>query len=446
MNRTYFLFALLLPLFCFSQNTPWEQVHLSDFYKNDKGFVVVQEEGFYIVDSIYCYLYDIGLQEDVPTFRQYNLAFIDDVGEVLELYNQIYDPLTGTWQNNEFVTNVYDGDLNLVEIKRQAWSAANSAWVNGEKTINTPNEFGNYTAILNQKWHSPTNNWRNVYQQKITYNQEGYIQLLEHEEWDTTNLLWKDIFRTVYGVTPEGQIALTLFQLFQNGDYQNISREVYIYDVDDPSLEVEKVTEVWNAGATAWDQSSHILKEYDPSDNLTTETHQLWNNPDSSWLNKDRFLRNYNANGNVTKKTDLTWNGAQWDNFFQTQNSYDSLFNLTRFEVVQWVLDGWIPLNSCDQFWRFHHSFVHADEVQQLDCIFPNPMQNGSVIFCPELLKHGHVQVAIFDLSGKLVYTKRAEHQNFVNIAQPISTGMYILNISNKKGLNISKKIMIVGE
>ena len=178
MNKFNLLWTMLLPCFCFSQNAAWQQVDWKDYVDNDKGTVVFQEEDFYVVDSIYCYLYDPFLQEDIPTSRQYNISFIDDVGEILESYSQQFDPMAGTWQNSAFTTNVYDDEVDLVEVKTEVWDVVNSGWMNAERTQNVPNEFGNYTQVLNQKWHVQTADWRNVFQQKITYNDNGHIQLL----------------------------------------------------------------------------------------------------------------------------------------------------------------------------------------------------------------------------------------------------------------------------
>ncbi|MEO1261282.1 MAG: T9SS type A sorting domain-containing protein [Bacteroidota bacterium] len=445
MNRLYFIvLAIALPVFLCSQSYPWDNIQLTDIYKKQQVANWNNSGDFYVVDSIYCYLYVDSLQMQVPVSRSYNLAFTDQDGEILETLEQQYDQATHTWVNVFFTYNGYDDENNLTETIRHRWDTGLSDWVYDTKTLNEPNEFGNYTHVLNQNWNKAAGDWRNVNQQKLTFNDEGFIQLLEFEEWDTAANDWSKVFRIVYAVTPEGAIATTYFQLFINNSYQNISREIYSFDPVFADLETERLSEIWISDSMFWQRSSRVVKDYDSNANLATETIQKWDAPNNNWLNENRFLRNYNSNGDVTIQTHLTWNGQQWNNFFQTHNSYDSVFNQTRFEVFIWSQGEWGALNSCDLFWRFHHEVVSTRETWEMTCEFPNPYRPGHLVICSELASEGPIALSIFDLSGKMVYSKRIENQNFINIAEPIPTGLYVLNLSDRNGRMFSKKIVIV--
>ncbi|HFA51534.1 MAG TPA: T9SS type A sorting domain-containing protein [Bacteroidetes bacterium] len=443
MNRIFSFFLLLffsinLP----AQQRPWGGIDLNDFYKTKKKELTERSGDFYVVDSLYCFLFDGASQMDVPTTRQYNLEFSDDGGEVLESLTQEYLP-EGNWRNSQHEFFIYDSEGNLVEQTKQLWDTLSGAWVNDLRTSNTPNANGDFTDVLNQKWDVAANGWQNLDRLILEYDQNGNIQLLEQEVWDTMAAGWGKSFRILYAQTPEGQIASTLFQLWQNAGYQNISRTFLTYD-DATDLETEQVAEVWNNAEMQWFKSSRSLKDYDSSGNLTSETTQLWNAPDTAWLNQNLFLRNYNADGEVTIKTDLVWNGDQWRNFFQTENSFDQNGNIDRFQVSQWDGDSWQQLNSCDFYWRFHHVVEAVEKANELDCKMPNPYKIGTPFSCPGLLSGQAERLSVFDLSGKMVYTKEIENQNFINIAEPLPTGLYILIVSGKEGLIFKRKTVIV--
>ncbi|HHM21041.1 MAG TPA: hypothetical protein ENJ20_03360, partial [Bacteroidetes bacterium] len=275
------LIVLLLPLWGISQNRPPAEIDLSYFYKNNTGHVQKKGEEFYVVDSIQCFLFVDSLQMERPTTRTYNIAFLDESGDILESIDQEYDPEQGVWNNTFHTTNHYDDEVNLIEITKQRWDPIAGAWINLSRTINVPNEFGNFTEVLNQNWYPPGQNWRNASRQTLQYNDDGLIQTLVHEVWDTVAAQWNRVFRIVYAVTPDGQIASTLFQLDINGTFQNISRETYSYDPVFTQLETERLAEIWVADSMQWQRSSRVVKEYDSNANLTTETSQLWDNANS---------------------------------------------------------------------------------------------------------------------------------------------------------------------
>ena len=223
-----------------------------------------------------------------------------------------------------------------------------------------------------------------------------------------------------------------------------ISREVYSYDPIFTQLETERRADIWLSDSMDWQWSSRLVREYDSNANLTSNTKQKWDINGNNWLNEMRSLINYNANGDPTLTTELAWNGQQWGNSFQIKNTYDSVFNKTRSEVFHWDMDEWQPSQTCDFYYTFHQEIVAVDEVQHFTCKVPNPYRVGTPVYCHDFSVQTAVQLNIFDLSGKLIYSKQIENQNFINIAQSIPTGLYVLNISNGKGQHFSKKIVIV--
>lgn len=394
---------------------------------------------FYVVDSLYCHLYD-SAQMEVPNIRQSNLDFTED-GEVLESISQNYLPDLAEWQNFERQTYVYDQNLTI-EQERQVWNLTTLDWQNDTRWENQWNADGFAEHLVTKKWNILQNDWRNFEQLFFNYDTDGNIESFEVETWDTLAGVWNRVFRILYAVNAEGQVVSELFQLWVDNDYKSLNRKFRFFDDLNTHLLNEEVTEIWDEGLQDWVNSNRQLYGYDSNDNRTEQTNQIWIVQDSAWENQARILQNFNADDEVTLRTELTWGNDQWVNFFQTNNVYDTVANLVRFEVSEWQVNEWIPASSCDFYWRFSH-VVGTQEVLQLDCHIPNPYSLGTLFRCPDLPQGEKLQLEVFDLSGKLVYAKSFEGGNFVNIAKPLRTGLYVLVIRGESGILHSQKIVV---
>lgn len=440
MKKTYYLFAALLLSFpLLSQNYLWGNYPVETVLAMAE--LPVMDEDFYVVDSLYCSQFDEEMMEN-PVSRQYNLDFTSE-GAVLESISQNYNSELAEWQNNRRELYTYDGAGNVFEQVGQAWDEGGQNWQNDTRQVNTWNAESDLEETLNQRWHLAGNNWRNFEKLIFGYDADGFISSFEQELWDTVAVDWKKSFRILYAVNGEGQVVSTLFQLWQDGDFNSLSRTFHEFDGE---LETGITTEVWNMADEIWVNSSRKTKAHDSNGNLTTETDQIWIVQDSTWQNQNRILQNFNAEGDVTLRTQLTWGNDQWVNFFQTMNSYDTVANLVRFEVAQWQINEWVPLNSCDFYWRFSHEFVAVAEAGFEACSLPNPYRLGTSVECANLPEGEKKALNLFDLSGKLVHTENLDNQNFINIAGPLNEGMYVLVIRGEKGVLLAQKLMVRGE
>jgi hypothetical protein len=402
----------------------------------------LQAQDFYVVDSLYCYIYHPVSQAATPTERQYNLAF-SDKGEVLESRKEERPSWLGLWRNKTLTNYSFDTQGNLVEHTEQRWDTLASNWINDKRTQNTPNANGGFTQVLNQQWSNGA--WQNIDRIISSFNANGHIETLAQELWDAGLNAWKKNFRIVYATNAQGQFIQTKFQFWNQaaGNYYDVSRTTYTYNTQNPSLEAENITEIYNAVSSQWDKSSRSVKGYDSNGNRTEETTQLWNNVNNDWLNQNRIVQNFNANKKVTLRTELVWNGTQWVNFFQTNNVYDANENLTRFEVFQWQVNQWKLLNSCDFFWRFHHEVLSTGTVQPAVCRIPNPYKPGTPFFCEALQAERFDRLALYDLTGRMAWIEKIENQHFINIPASVPAGMYVLKLSGEKGLFYTQKIII---
>ena len=152
----------------------------------------LRAQDFYVVDSLYCYTHDPVTQAPTPTERQYNLAFTQDDGEVLESRKEERPSWTAQWRNSTYTTYVYDGQNNLIEQTEQRWDTLANDWKNYKRTQNTPNPNGDYTLVLNQQWSNGS--WQNIDKVISTFNANGHIETLSQELWDAGMNSWQKNF------------------------------------------------------------------------------------------------------------------------------------------------------------------------------------------------------------------------------------------------------------
>ncbi|MCF8245964.1 MAG: T9SS type A sorting domain-containing protein [Saprospiraceae bacterium] len=393
---------------------------------------------FYVVDSLYCYSHNGATT--TPTERQYNISF-SPTGEALESRREKYLPWLGQWRNLAHLTYVYDNQGNLVQQVEQSWDTLALDWVNATITENTPNPNGDFTQTVNSVWDGQ--NWQFSEMVNSTFGANGFIETLTQQLWENGN--WRNNLRILYATNAVGKFVQTKFQLWNttSNSFYDVNRQTYFYDSQNPDLEVEQLTEVFDQTLMQWDSSSQLLKMYDSQGNLTEQTTQTWNTIDSNWVNSGRILQNYNAENNLTLRTELVWNGNQWVNFFQVNNVYDTNQNLIRFEVSFWDVTFWNLLSSCDFYPRFHHVISAANEPRLEICQLPNPYRLGQPIDCAEMLSTGAKRLEIFDFSGKMISSQNIENQSVIAINGDFPTGMYVAKISGERGKFFTQKLLI---
>ncbi len=397
------------------------------------------QQDFYVVDSLYCFIHNGGVA--MPTERQYNLSF-SPTGEALESRREKYQPATGQWENLAFLTYQYDNAGNQIQRTEQQWDTLANLWVNAKRSAFTPNQNGDYTHELNQVWDGQA--WKNVDQINSIYGSNGTIELLTQQVWE--NGAWRNNLRIIYASNAEGKFVLTKFQLWSvaTNSFYDVNRQTYSYELQNPALEVKQLTEVYNQFEMRWDSSSQLLKAYDSQGNLTEQVTQLWSSVDSTWTNTSRIFQNFNAGNDVTLRTEFVWNGSQWVNFYQVNNVYDTVANLTRFEVSQWDVTQWKMLSNCDFYPRFHHEVLSANEPLPMPCAWPNPYQMGTPVQCPHYDQGYAKQLAVYDFSGKLLHSQNIENQAIITMNADLPTGIYVVKISGEAGYFATQKLMII--
>ncbi|MBK8564804.1 MAG: T9SS type A sorting domain-containing protein [Saprospiraceae bacterium] len=396
------------------------------------------QQDFYIVDSLYCHSHNGGAA--TPTERQYNLSF-SQRGEVLESRKEQYLTWLGQWRNLSHLNYEYNNQGDLVKQTEQRWDTLVNAWVNFARVSNTPNANGDYTEVLNETWNGQT--WLNVDKVKSAFGMNGVIESLTQQVWE--NGAWRNNLRIIYASNMLGKFVLTKFQLWSTAtdSFYDVNRQTYFYDAVQPELEVKQITEVYNQFEMRWDSSSQLLKAYDSQGNMTEQATQLWSPVDSSWTNSSRNFQNFNAEGDVTLRTEFIWNGSQWVNFFQVNNVYDTVANLTRFEVSQWDVMQWKLLTTCDFYPHLIQIILTANEPLEQPCNWPNPYRLGMPVQCPNLAADNAKQLAVYDLSGRLLHSQNIEKQEVVELDAALPTGFYIVKINGNNGLFAPQKIMI---
>jgi hypothetical protein len=427
---------VILPFIAAAQNPSTNPI---DFLQRP---VVLGNGDFYVVDSLYCYLFDTASKADIPVERQYNLSF-DENGATTASRNEKYLAEWEEWRNSTYTVFSYDASGTLTEQVLQTWDTLSQTWLNNARTQNFPNGNGGFSETRRQRWYH--DDWENLEHTIFSYDQFGHIASIVHENWDTLTLSWKRNFRILYAVNTGNQVVFEKFQLFDPAvsDFKDISQTYRTYDANFLDLEIESRTEIKDAQG-AWVNSSRSTKMYDTRGNLTLQTFQLWNLPDSTWVNQSRLLQNFNVNDEVTLRTEQLWNNDTWVNFFQTNNIYDDNENLERFEVSQWAGTLWERRSSCDFYWRFHHEVSVMKEAWKPHCRLSNPLRPGQVVFCENWSPEKKVHLSFYTMEGVLIHRQLLDNQTVDTGKWKLPPGLYLLRFHDDRTIFQWEKVLIL--
>ncbi|MBK7964505.1 MAG: T9SS type A sorting domain-containing protein [Bacteroidetes bacterium] len=79
--------------------------------------------------------------------------------------------------------------------------------------------------------------------------------------------------------------------------------------------------------------------------------------------------------------------------------------------------------------------------------VYPNPVTNGIITFSIDELQQENIQVQLMDLSGKIVATSSMwlsnTSPNQFNLEKSITSGVYMLELTNAAGNKWYEKIML---
>lgn len=320
-----------------------------------------------------------------------------------------------------------DGDTLLYQELTRTWE--NGEWVNSELDTYTWDDEARIQAIVNQTWVNSS--WRNSFKWESIYNETGLLHQNFYFMWDTLGNAWLDYGRVTFSYDPVTMLPTqALVEIyFEPFGWMNASRTFYTHN--EQGLMTELVEDQWSFQYFDWEPHARWYYTYNGENLLSQELRQYWN--EGQYQDSDRETYTYNAQGHLIQRlyeyfgitrawiiggrTTYSYNAAglltielyedyingAWQNSRQDINSYDDNGNLILKLVQLWT--GTRAWENAAETTYTYTSIVGVDEslsaMQQVR-VYPNPAAVSVNFEIPHGLQ-GVVTMTIMDLKGAIL-------------------------------------------
>lgn len=411
---------------------------LAEYNRQIQSLTVVAD--VWRADSTYCYALDGATGEEIAVARNYNLAFTELKGQILEERRE--QRIDGEWINSLYKTYEYDAEDNLVTTVDQGWMPSESAWVNSDKVLYDYNgNADNFDVITNQRWENEA--WEDRFQTQNTFN-PTHFKLTQSDNFIFEDGAWvKD---NVFYFSVNFNSLLTEGILFQkrneDGIISNFSRT--IIKRDEMGNDTLTTVELFNEG---WNFVSRVYKEFE-GENEVLRTEQSYSTDTEAWFNVNQNETEYNEAGQQTQRISSNWSTAdnEFVPAFRNSFTYDEAGNLQEFDTYSYNFGEWVFNGRCEIFWSEYvveiDPTVSTQELNTTECYLANPIRSGASINCSELEFSSNPQLDIFDLQGRLVASQKITSQESIKIPALKNKGLYNLVIRNEHGILWRKKVV----
>lgn len=199
---------------------------------------------------------------------------------------QVWDDLSGTWENNFYDTMAYSATNKVTAYYNVLWDKAAGAWVNNKATVSTYGT-GDLLAVQTELgWDAASSSWYNVQKDSFHYDGKGNILLEDRLQWNTGGSFWENYRRKVSDYDGRDNVLNTYTQFWDAGasSFTGNSQHTYTYDASD--LTLSDVLSNWNAGTAVWDSSIRYTYLYNSYGQKTFQNYEDWDATAGSWTNR----------------------------------------------------------------------------------------------------------------------------------------------------------------
>ena len=421
-------------------------------------------------DSIY---FGKGIPEttDFETeIRVYFEAYNND-GRPIEVRSEKKNS-DGEWSNWRKRTFTYEDDL-VSQVLIQYWKQTTQEW---EDAIERSFEYdtdGNRTSKLVRRAPSVGMSLENQRRWSFSYDGNGNQNTSLYEEWNGG--AWENISQQLWTYNGNNLVTEQLLQLWEDGTWTNARRQGWQYD-GTTGLTSNVVQQTWDADNQSWLNVERQEYENDGMAFWTGIRKSTWDNDLDAWVPVEQELFEYSPTFQLENRTTQEWNGSEWINQLQVSYGIDG-------EILSAMADAWDPLQEewktaaryqVDyenlerpiteqgwQFWDENSSTWQNDTIsfQRLhfwsdpvstktvldipqNCTIQNPYPLGSSINCSQI-QGRDIQLSLFNTMGQVVHRQRFENGATLSISGQLTTGLYLLSIESKEGIQHLQKLFI---
>ncbi|MBN2175585.1 MAG: T9SS type A sorting domain-containing protein [Bacteroidales bacterium] len=372
-----------------------------------------------------------------PLIKTTTIVLETDGFVVLEILYQ--DWANNEWRNDDKMIKTYDWNSILIEDLELDWDVDH--WVNAAKMIYTNNVMGLPTETNIFMWDAVEEEW--VEMAKIL---QSYDVLYRPEEMIYQMYyggIWMNMIKYEYVYDATNLVALMAYQWdMVNNDWSLSGKMGYTWNGE---LLIQVLYENWDG--SQWSNDQLHTFTYNTVPCCIEELHQLWDG--GAWVNEFRETPSYDANWIEFQRLFETWYGA-WENDELDLFTYDGNGNLIEVLVQLWESKGWVNFYletlTYGTVGIEENDFIKKPDIKISSA--PNPFNDFTLISI-DLASKSNVQVYVFDLTGKQIYTTGLTDTlsfkwNGTDAkGKKLETGLYLLKVEAANNSAVSKLSII---
>ncbi len=261
------------------------------------------------VDTMFSYTF--APNSTVKTLIGRSIYKLDANGNTTEDFRQSWNATSAVWVNTVFYVYTFNTASLQTSYLYQNWVAG--AWQAYLRGTNTYDVNNNLTKYILERRNTTTGLWENESIEEYSYNSSGKEVESIYGSWNATTSSWDYTDDYVTNYTPTGQIAEKKV-LGNNGTaWENGSRDLYSYDINDNLL--TKTYQTWDVGTSVWVNSTQFNYGYNASNLRIQSIYKQWDIAGASWKNMNRTEWVYLSNTSISSETTSQWNttSSVWD-------------------------------------------------------------------------------------------------------------------------------------
>lgn len=451
------------------------------------------------VDSTVTYFY-LSPTDSTATNKT---AILKDQGSLIQA--EIYYQWNADTVWLKYTRNDYKYDLSdsLVEQINYRWNTDQKSWSYSYKDVYEYDVDGNKTCYCRFGWMADSGKW--VLYNEWTYsfdpdgNSTGYV----HGQRDSYSLEWKFIskYEIQYDASKDPVLETWYHWNQETDDWEYHVKEdqvfsqnrldtviVSYWDADTKLWEVnnKKVHSYnapgylvqildlgWNSSEQVWIEG--IKDEYtnDSNGNVIQHLRSTWNTTNNSWQERTKEINEFDLSGNKISSEKYLWDflNNDWDGDSKQTFEFNQDNLLVEVKTYKWVMagnsgsfiedmkntyifdmDGYLTLYIRSNYFAgagsyeaWEKTFYSYDKNINLSSV--ENLYNEDIVLYPVPVKdilliksdNEFGRIDIIDFTGKIV---RTSQEKSVDLSS-ISSGVYLVNIYNLKGVSVSVQKII---
>lgn len=370
--------------------------------------------------------------------RRYQGSFLNDT--IRRLWQSwVLNPGNGLWLLADSIHFNIDGSPTVSWYKE--WDPVERKFAGGKFSEFIYNEQGILHLTYNRYFDTISGDWIRDYYDVMHYNHHNLDSLRQVYKWDGSH--WSDSLRITYIWTPKLNPESEVWELWQDGAWQNARKLEYVFtnDLVDEIYEYD-----WLEALEDWMYKDFTDYSYNPDHAVDTISDYLWDGSD--WINKTRKTYTYNTNQQTTEVLNEYWSFSNeaWVKASLNSYIYDQHGNRKEFSFYTWDEDQnrWRNFYKEENFWVFYPSAVDEPQQPQFE-IFPNPSDGIFHINPdPKIANSKKKLLMLYTSDGQLLKTRQ-----LTDFTRPIDLsglhpGAYHLVL--KTDTAISGRILLISE